>query len=52
MARKYVTSFWDEQAHSWVQEQGRYTLLVGDSSAHTPLSVGFEVKETSWWNGL
>lgn len=52
MSRKYVTSFWDEQVHAWVQEQGRYTLYVGDSSAHTPLSVEFEVKETVWWNGL
>ncbi|KEF51562.1 beta-glucosidase [Exophiala aquamarina CBS 119918] len=52
MSLKYVTSFWDEQAHAWVQEQGRYTLHVGDSSAHTPLTVDFEVAETVWWNGL
>jgi beta-glucosidase len=36
----------------WVMEKDKYDVLVGDSSASTPLKGGFEVKETSWWKGL
>ncbi|KAL5343415.1 putative beta-glucosidase I [Aspergillus crustosus] len=50
--KKYATSFWDEHRHAWVQERGRFTALVGNSSANTPLLAGFEVSRTSWWNGL
>ncbi|KAJ5681667.1 Glycoside hydrolase family 3 [Penicillium maclennaniae] len=52
ISKKYATSFWDEYKHAWVQENGRYTVLVGDSSAHTPLSATFNVEQTAWWNGL
>lgn len=52
IAKKYACSFWDERADAWVQEKGTYRVLVGDSSANTPLSAEFEVSKTSWWNGL
>lgn len=52
ISKKYATSFWDEHRHAWVQEKGQYTVLVGNSSAHTPLSATFHIGETSWWTGL
>jgi len=52
MSKKYATSFWDEGRDAWVSEKGKYTVLVGDSSADTPLKEGFEVKKTMWWRGL
>lgn len=52
ISRKYATSFWDEHRHAWVQEKGQYTVLVGNSSAHTPLSATFHIGQTSWWTGL
>lgn len=52
MSKKYTTSFWDEERDAWVSEKGKYTVLVGDSSASTPLKEGFEVKKTMWWRGL
>jgi beta-glucosidase len=50
--KKYATSFWDEHRNAWVQEMGRYAALVGVSSDDTPLSTGFDVDQTVWWNGL
>lgn len=50
--RKYATSFWDEERDAWIEERGVYDVLVGTSSADTPLTSSFEVKETTWWNGL
>jgi beta-glucosidase len=52
VSKKYAASFWDEDRAAWVMEKGKYDVLVGDSSADTPLKGGFQVKETSWWNGL
>ncbi|KAL4881051.1 putative beta-glucosidase I [Aspergillus karnatakaensis] len=52
VSKKYATSFWDEQRHAWVQERGKFTALVGNSSANTPLKAEFEVEHTRWWNGL
>jgi beta-glucosidase len=52
MVRKYATSFWDEQAEAWVEESGMYKVLVGDSSANTPLEAEFVVAETGYWKGL
>lgn len=51
-SKKYATSFWDEARDSWISEKGKYLVLVGDSSAHTPLKAEFEVKRTAWWKGL
>lgn len=50
--KKYATSFWDEEMEAWVEEGGKYTVLVGDSSANTPLTAEFEAHETSYWKGL
>ncbi|KAJ6097734.1 Glycoside hydrolase family 3 [Penicillium canescens] len=50
--KKYATSFWDEHRNAWVQEMGRYTVLVGVSSDDTPLPAGFDVAQTVWWKGL
>ena len=52
IVRKYATSFWDEQMDSWCEERGGYTVLVGASSANTPLQGEFVVDETSFWRGL
>ena len=52
IAKKYAASFWDEGRDSWVMEKDVYNVLVGDSSASTPLKAQFQVKETSWWRGL
>lgn len=52
MNKKYAASFWDEQTSSWIMEKDKYTVLVGDSSANTPLQGEFEVKKTAWWKGL
>lgn len=52
VSKKYAASFWDEDREAWIMEKGQYDVLVGDSSANTPLKGGFQVKTTSWWNGL
>jgi beta-glucosidase len=50
--KKYAASFWDEHRHAWVQERGEFAVLVGNSSANTPLSAEFSISDTVWWNGL
>jgi beta-glucosidase len=52
IAKKYAASFWDEDRDAWVMEEGKYEVLVGESSASTPLKGSFQVKKTIWWNGL
>jgi beta-glucosidase len=52
MSKKYAASFWDETRDAWVMEKDRYEVLVGDSSATTPLKGEFVVEKTSWWSGL
>lgn len=52
ISKKYAASFWDEDRDAWIMEEGKYDVLVGDSSANTPLKGSFQVKKTSWWNGL
>jgi beta-glucosidase len=49
---KYATSYWDEERDMWVSEKDIYDVLVGTSSAHTPLRANFELEETTWWSGL
>jgi beta-glucosidase len=50
---KYAASFWDEVRDAWIVEKDSYEVIVGDSSAAKgALSGGFEIEETSWWNGL
>lgn len=50
--KKYAASFWDEARDAWIMEKDVYEVLVGDSSASTPLKADFRVSETSWWRGL
>ncbi|KAK4934887.1 beta-glucosidase [Elasticomyces elasticus] len=52
MFKNYAASFWDEDRNAWVMEQGRYSVLVRDSSTNTPLTGSFEVETTRWWTGL
>ncbi|EXJ81029.1 beta-glucosidase [Capronia epimyces CBS 606.96] len=52
ISKKYAASFWDEARDAWVMEKDVYDVLVGDSSASTPLKGNFQVHETSWWNGV
>jgi beta-glucosidase len=49
---KYATSFWDEAREGWISERGTYDVLVGNSSANTPLKESFDILKTEWWNGL
>ena len=51
MSKKYAASFWDETRDAWIMEKDRYEVLVGESSANTPLK-GECVVKTTWWNGL
>ncbi|RFU24391.1 hypothetical protein B7463_g11945, partial [Scytalidium lignicola] len=48
---RYATSFWDEAREMWICERDTFDVLVGESSAHTPLKGSFEVGETRWWSG-
>ncbi|KAL2429863.1 putative beta-glucosidase I [Exophiala dermatitidis] len=52
IAKKYAASFWDESRNAWVMEKDVYDILVGASSASTPLKAKFQVHQTSWWKGL
>ncbi|KAF5229919.1 hypothetical protein FAUST_10083 [Fusarium austroamericanum] len=46
------TSYWHEGRDKWCSEKGQYDVLVGTSSADTPLKASFEVNKTSYWTGL
>jgi beta-glucosidase len=37
-------SYWDEAAHRWTIDPGKFTILVGDSSENTPLHADVTVK--------
>ncbi|KIW05918.1 uncharacterized protein PV09_03111 [Verruconis gallopava] len=52
MDRKYATSFWDEERNMWIEEADTFDVLVGNSSAETPLRGSFSIEKTSWWSGL
>ncbi|OLN97278.1 putative beta-glucosidase I 5 [Colletotrichum chlorophyti] len=49
---KYGTSIWDEMSGSWLMERGDYQVLVGNSSASTPLVADFHVPYEVRWKGL
>jgi beta-glucosidase len=38
-------SFWDVTRHRWVKPRGTYTIRVGDSSRHLPLSASFTTQQ-------
>ncbi|KAH6678788.1 glycosyl hydrolase family 3 N terminal domain-containing protein [Plectosphaerella plurivora] len=48
---KYATSIWDELVGKWLMEEGEYELLVGTSSASTPMSWPFRVESSVHWRG-
>jgi beta-glucosidase len=50
--KKYSACFWDEDRNAWIIEKDTYDVLVGNSSACTPLKGIFQVEETTWWKGL
>jgi beta-glucosidase len=37
-------SYWDESAHKWIIDPGKFVIRVGDSSEHTPLDAAIEVR--------
>ncbi len=37
-------SYWDESAHKWIIDPGKFIIRVGDSSEHTPLDSAIEVR--------
>lgn len=46
------TSYWDEARDKWCSEAGEHRLLVGTSSADTPLQASLNVERTRHWKGL
>lgn len=46
-----ATSYWNESRDKWCSEAGEYKLLVGTSSAVTPLVMKFTVGKTKYWKG-
>ena len=52
LSKKYATSFYHEGKDAWLSEKGKYTLLVGNSSASTPLTADLEVTKQLVWKGL
>jgi beta-glucosidase len=37
-------SYWDEAAHKWTIDPGKFVILVGDSSENTPLHADVTLK--------
>ncbi|CEI63570.1 putative beta-glucosidase I [Fusarium venenatum] len=46
------TSYWNEARDKWCSEKGEYSVLVGTSSADTPMQASFQVNKTRYWKGL
>lgn len=51
-SKNYAVSFWDEDRDARIMEKDTNGVLVGNSSAFTPLKENFEVEETSCWKGI
>ena len=47
-----ATSYWNEYKNKWCSEKGDYEVLVGTSSADTPLKDKFTIESTEYWLGL
>ena len=47
-----TTSYFHETRNQWCSEVGEYKLLIGTSSAETPLQFPFKTVRTSYWSGL
>ena len=52
ISKKYATSFYDEERDSWVMEEGKYEVLVGNSSQSVERVGEVNVEKTRWWTGL
>ena len=50
--KKYACSFWDEERDSWIMEEDKFDVLVGNSSASVEKMGTVRVADTKWWNGL
>ncbi|SPE17771.1 putative beta-glucosidase [Candidatus Sulfotelmatomonas gaucii] len=37
-------SYWDEPAHKWIIDPGKFVIRVGDSSEHTPLDAAIDLR--------
>jgi beta-glucosidase len=42
-ATSHPLSVWDDGSHSFVVQPGKYTVYVGNSSEHTPLTAVVEI---------
>jgi beta-glucosidase len=40
-------AYWNTDANGWVSPAGKYTVLVGDSSRHLPLSAPLVLPRTA-----
>lgn len=49
---KYAVSYWDERKNIWRTKEGKYEVMVGQSSDNISLRGEFEVKEEFEWSGL
>jgi beta-glucosidase len=47
-----ATSYWDETREKWCSEAGEYRVMVGTSSAETPLEASLRVSSTRFWTGI
>ncbi|KIW12745.1 hypothetical protein PV08_07931 [Exophiala spinifera] len=46
------TSYFDETRDQWCSEAGEYNVLIGTSSAETPLQHLFKTSRTKYWSAL
>ncbi|KAI7786827.1 beta-glucosidase [Diaporthe eres] len=52
---KYAASYFDEERGKWVVEEGKYEVIVSDSSEvreDKAVKGSFKVPETFWWSGI
>jgi beta-glucosidase len=49
---RFATTFWDEVLNQWVNEKGKYQVMIGKSSMNLVLEGSFKIEETRTWTGL
>ena len=49
---KYAVSYWDERGTAWRAKDGKYEVLVGQSSDNISLRGEFHLDKEFEWNGL
>lgn len=52
ISKKYAASYWNETDDAWAMEADTYKILVGQSSADTPLIAEFTIQRRHTWRGL